>query len=457
MSILPKRGTTSQISAAATANTLVPGEVIYDTTTNSLSVAVSSNSAPALSAGKTYAIGETITTAQDPGTGWLLCDGRKVSQSTYSALFSAIGHKYSPVRYPWTPVKINNPSVLPSGWSYGASWSPNNRYLAVAHESTPYITIYDWSSGSPVKISDPATLPTGAGTSCAWSPDGRYLAVMHAINPCITIYDWSTGSPVKISDPATLPPDGSSNYPDGSTGYVAWSPSGRYLAVAHGSSPYLTIYDWSSGAPVKITNPATLPTGAASGVAWSPNGRYLAVGHSNSPYITIYDWSSGAPVKIANPSGPTGLPGGDGRRPAWSPDSRYLAVPYSSGVPPTIAFYDLSTGSPEKMFNPSGLINGERSAAWSPNGKYLALSGQNSPYISIYDWTSASSSRLSNPAIAPTNPSNDVAWSPDSRYLAVAHLSSPRVTIYDGTDRPSTEFYLPKIPSNGGVKTYVKT
>ena len=43
--------------------------------------------------------------------------------------------------------------------------------LAVAHETTPYVTIYDWQTGSPVKITDPAALPTGTGLGASFAPN----------------------------------------------------------------------------------------------------------------------------------------------------------------------------------------------------------------------------------------------------------------------------------------------
>jgi hypothetical protein len=180
------------------------------------------------------------------------------------------------------PVKIANPATLPTEAGYGPSWSPDGRFLAVAHgTSSPYVTIYDWISGTPVKIANPATLPTGTGYGSSWSPDGRFLAVAHDASPYVTIYDWISGTPVKIANPATLPA--------GNGRGSSWSPDGRFLAVAHLTTPFITIYDWISGAPVKIANPATLPADNGYGSSWSPDGRFLAVAHDASPYVTIYD------------------------------------------------------------------------------------------------------------------------------------------------------------------------
>jgi WD40 repeat protein len=133
------------------------------------------------------------------------------------------------------PLKIANPATLPDGTACGAAWSPDGRYLAVAHLATPFVTIYDWITGSPVKISDPATLPYGNGQACAWSPDGRYLPIPSTTTSFMIIYQRTGRAIIKISDPATIP-TGTGHSP-------AWSPDGRYLAVPHDTTPFLSIYD----------------------------------------------------------------------------------------------------------------------------------------------------------------------------------------------------------------------
>jgi 6-phosphogluconolactonase (cycloisomerase 2 family) len=87
---------------------------------------------------------------------------------------------------------------------------------------------------------------------------------------------------------------------------VAFSLDGRRLAVAHDNSPFITVYDLpigqaglpagqadqpagQVGALVKIPDPEILPTGNGNGVAFSHDGRHLAVAHSTSPFVTIYN------------------------------------------------------------------------------------------------------------------------------------------------------------------------
>jgi len=82
------------------------------------------------------------------------------------------------------------------------------------------------------------------------------------------------------------------------------------IAVAHNTSPFISVYPWNgsgfiingSGFGTKYADPGTLPTGNGTGVAFSPSGADIAVAHSTSPFISVYPWSgSGFGTKYANP------------------------------------------------------------------------------------------------------------------------------------------------------------
>jgi hypothetical protein len=77
--------------------------------------------------------------------------------------------------------------------------------MAVAHPTSPFITIYKRSGDTFTKLADPATLPTGTGVSVAFSSDDTYMAVAHVNSPFITIYKRSGDTFTKLADPATLP------------------------------------------------------------------------------------------------------------------------------------------------------------------------------------------------------------------------------------------------------------
>ncbi len=312
-------------------------------------------------------------------------------------------------------------------WMASPYYAPTNiRGLALAHGTTPFLIAYDKALA---KITNPATLPASTGYGCAFSPDGALLAVAHGGSPYMTIYltsDWS-----KLANPTTLP---------ASTGYgCAFSPDGSLLAVAHGSSPYITIYntnDWS-----KLANPAILPPINAYCCAFSPDGGKLAVGHLDSPFLTIYntsDWS-----KIANPAT---LPANSVWGCAWSPDGSKLAVAHTGT--PFLTIYN--TGNWSKIANPATLPGTlGKDCAFSPDGTMLAVAHSGSPSVTIYhtsDW-----SKLANPATLPAGDGQACAWSADGSRLAVAHSGSPYVTIYriaDWSKIPDPDT-LPAGPVNG--------
>jgi DNA-binding beta-propeller fold protein YncE len=144
----------------------------------------------------------------------------------------------------------------------------------------------------PTKIANPSTLPTGTGWGCAFDPTGTYLAVAHEFSPYITIYKRNGDTFTKLANPSTRPPD---------TAYgCAFDPTGTYLAVAHANSPYITIYKRDGDTFTNLANPITLPTGTGFGCAFDPTETYLAVAHSTSPRITIYNTFSRTVFKTGN-------------------------------------------------------------------------------------------------------------------------------------------------------------
>ena len=167
------------------------------------------------------------------------------------------------------------------------------------------ITIYDMTSGAPVKIPNPAALPNGQANRAAFSPDGRFLAVAHNLTPFMTIYDMSTGTPVKIPEPAALP--------TGQGHGAAFSPDGGLLAVGYTSANNvcLNIYNMSSGAPVKIPDPPTQVGTSGRGVAFSPDNRFLAIARTATPFVSIYETNikdSIRPVTISQAAGLSPFP-----------------------------------------------------------------------------------------------------------------------------------------------------
>src|SRR3989344_3887844 len=224
---------------------------------------------------------DTLTLAMPPPSG----DNQTYFGWAWSGNETDIGGSFD------TPVKLANPAMVPTGTGNGASFSPDNTYLAIAHACTPYVTIYKRSGDTFTKLANPATLPTGIGKGASFSPDNTYLAISHDSTPYVTIYRRSGDTFTKLANPATLP--------TGIGKGASFSPDNTYLAIAHTLSPNVTIYKGSGDTFTKLANPATLPIGTGNGASFSPDNTYLAIAHTLSPNVTIYKgsgWDRGANI-----------------------------------------------------------------------------------------------------------------------------------------------------------------
>jgi WD40 repeat protein len=162
-------------------------------TTNSGKVLTAGATAGALSwetpasggGGDSYAPGDVLITGDTTKTTpvWVDAEGQALELGVYPELDLLF-----PGASGFVSTKLTDPSTLPTSTGWGTSFSPDGTYLAVAHSTSPYITIYKRSGDTFTKLADPATLPPNNGLGTAFSPDGTYLAVAHDVTPFIAIY-----------------------------------------------------------------------------------------------------------------------------------------------------------------------------------------------------------------------------------------------------------------------------
>jgi hypothetical protein len=287
-------------------------------------------------------------------------------------------------------VKLSNPSSLPSSDGWGVAFSNDDVYMAVSTEASPFVTIYKRSGDDFAKLANPTGgLPTGTGVQPTFSNDGVYLAVAHDNSPFVTIYKRSGDDFTKLANPT-------GGLPTGTAWGVAFSNDGVYMAVAHQGAPAITIYKRSGDDFAKLANPTGgLPTGGGYGVAFSNDGVYLVVAHDNSPFVTIYKRSGDDFTKLANPTG--GLPTGTGVKVDFSSDDVYMAVAHQGA--PAITIYKRSGDDFAKLANPTGGLpnGGGWGVAFSNGGVYLAVGTDNSPFVTIYKRSGDDFTKLANP------------------------------------------------------------
>jgi len=273
------------------------------------------------------------------------------------------------------------------------------------------------------KLPTPADLPTGNGHSSSFSPDQTYLAIAHQVSPYVTIYKHKGDIFEKLDDPDVLPTGIGHN--------VSFSMEGTYLAVTHAFSPYVTIYKRSVDTFTKLNDPDILPKGAltaGAGLSFSADGTYLALG-SDGPYLTIYKRNGDTFTKLVSPNGPDVLPAGDAYGVTFSADGVYLAIAHNNS--PCVTIYKRSGDTFTKLDDPDVLPTGNGfGASFSPDGTYLVIGHYVTPYVTIYYRSGDTFTKLTNPNILPADCGCGPSFTADGIYLAVAHDVSPFVTIY---------------------------
>lgn len=327
--------------------------------------------------------------------------------------------------------KLSDPGTTPTGNANGIAFSADGQLMAIAHATSPYVSIYSISGTTFTKLSDPSTLPPAEAFGVAFSPDGAFLAVGHNTSPRITIYSITgTGASAtftKLSDPGSLPPAQSLG--------VTFSADSSMMAVVHATSPYCTVYSISGTTFTKLTggdtsefaDSADLPTGQGNGVAFNESGRFLAVAHTTSPFVSIYSINGTTFTKLSNPGT---LPASTGNGVAFSRDGLHMAVAHETT--PFVTIYSISGTTFTKLSNPSTLPDGNgKAVAFSSDNQFLAVAHATTQYLTLYRYVSAVWTKQSDPGTLPDGDSYGIAFSPNNRFLGVAHDTSAYATLYE--------------------------
>lgn len=359
-------------------------------------------------------------------------------------------------QFPWSaPVKISNPATLPAGNGSACAMTLNSEFVTIGHSTTPFFSNYQRKGTELVKLANPVTLPASAVVDAAYSQSGEFLAVATATTPFIQIYQRATGTSiwVKLANPATLPA--------GAATGVAWSPNSEFLTVTHASSPFCTVYQRSGTTFTKLIGASsqfssTLPTGQGNGAAWSSDGRFMMVAHTSSPYLSVYERTLGTTfTKISNPAT---LPASDGLGCAISNDGIYFALTVSSS--PYCLVYSRSgttltkmvAGDTSQFCDSAELPTGQGNrVAFSLDGSHMTVAHNTSPYITDYILTSGEWEKQTNPSTLPAGNALGVCWQSEREFLLVANTTTPFLVLYQTASDMSADsvVIIKKIPRAG--------
>jgi Tol biopolymer transport system component len=142
---------------------------------------------------------------------------------------------------------------------------------------------------------------------------------------------------------------------------------------------------------------------------WSPEGGHVAI-QTPEPAVLLLDARTLQLRRVAA-----------GQFKAWSPDGRYIAV--SSGNDSALRIVDVSSGVSRDLVQAASRGFGDQTIAWSPDGRWLAAWVAEYGGLVRIDVATGASRVLD--AATSWDEDPHPTWSPDSRQIAFAHCTDP--------------------------------
>ncbi len=229
------------------------------------------------------------------------------------------------------------------------AWSPDSARL-VSGGSCETVTVWNASSGEKLRELQGNRCSEGySGVTVAWSGDGKSI---YAAGPGPKLQAWDASSYQPLADFKAEGPR------DSMVLSVLAAPAGNLLAVRDAmGGESITILDGRTGKQVSILQ--GLANFSGQGAAWSPDGRYLAMA-SGADAGTILVWEAASGRVVNTLKGFFSYEGW-----AWLPDGQSL-VGLTSPNDGTIDIVDIKTGSVLRSL--AGHAPGAAYLAWNGDG-----------------------------------------------------------------------------------------
>jgi hypothetical protein len=376
---------------------------------------------------------------------WLKCDGSLYLQASYPALYALIG----PAIKPFNPgVKQPDPAVAVPGVGQAVDISPDETYVAVGSNASPYLTLYKQAGGVLTKLAAVDTPPAGTVNGVSFTGDGGYLVAAHTTSPFVSIYKRTGDTFAKLASPAVLP--------GGDATGVTSTADGVYTAVVTSGGP--VIYKRTGDVFTKLADPSVMPSGTAYAISISKDGIYLVVGSASSPFITIYKRSGDVFTKLADPAvlpsaaliyGSVSISG----------DASYIAVSPNSG--PVVEVYKRSGDVFTKLPAGNLSISFRGRIAFSTDANILLVTADVAPYMAVVGRVGDIFSTNTNPASIPAAQCKTSVISSLNGFLAVSGGNSSGVMLYAAASYDlKLYFQVPTLTNPGtfaNIKRFIKT
>ena len=269
------------------------------------------------------------------------------------------------------------------------AFSPDGKLVASFDCIARNVRIWDAATGAQRR-----SVQTGLGrfySALHWSPDGALLAVCTQYAP-LRLLDVASGEflPQPIGHSGLLEPD-----------YFAWSPDGRRFVSCADGNREIRIWDVATLEPA-FKLESKFDTAPYVTFGWSPDGKTLAA-HVGRGEIRVWDAVSGKLLRTLADKHPVW-----DVRLAWLPDGETIAINGGNGALGW-RLWDVIAAKPVMDVVPYGYIWG---FSLSADGQTLAMGDAR---IGLFDVRSRTLRR----EIEASLWAQSAAWSPDGRELAV--------------------------------------
>lgn len=317
-------------------------------------------------------VGEPFTTDAAPGGPAAFAfsrDGRDLSAALHSGEIAT----WDVATRVETGARLRSADSTIDGFFRAVAYSPDSRLLATG-TAAGGMALYDVQSREPAAVSlspGPKAPPlsmafnpqgtllvagTGGGTSRMWDlATGQVVASplllrttngQVAFSPDGTRFALGSGSEaLELVDPARPDEPLASVHTQGGVQHgVAYSPDGRYVAVANEGGS-VSIVDVVGER--KLGHP--LPTAPLQYGVFSPDGSMLAAADYADGSLSLLDPESGRVIRRLEPPGMRPIDVLVIPEPAFSPDGRFVAY---GGLTGSVAIFDVTTGDVVKTLTP---------------------------------------------------------------------------------------------------------
>lgn len=308
---------------------------------------------------------------------------------------------------------FNNPNR-----SNALSAAPSHDGQYVATGSGSVLEIWNTSTGKLVSMVD---TKTDQILHLEWSPDDSRLATINARKSAGGGPDYSLAQVWKVAT-RTL----ACAYHATSTSpiyHLSWSPDGARIVSVSGTGldgdPVIA-QEWDATTCAPLVSLQGVPSQAAN-ISWSPDGAHIVSWENYLAQSPTFQSGQRAQVWNANngkldfttaDQGITSI--------AWSPDGKRIAV---AGQQMKTRVLDSSSG--QALLSYQGSDN-QQIVTWSPGGQFLATVGGEGTTI----WEAGVDHRLASMA-ARHQIENAVIWSPDGKLIAAEDGSTFDIGLWD--------------------------